>query len=933
MKKAYIVTHTHWDREWRYPIWENRQYLIDMIDELLEILDTQPEYSCFLMDGQSVIIEDYLEMKPQNRKKVEDYIKAGKIDVGPWYTLPDLYPVCGESLIRNLLKGDRLSKKLGRRLNVAHESFGWGQTAQLPQIYKGFGLDFVVVAKNVSKDRCPDCEFLWEAPDGTRVLATRLGEHARANFFMNAFLAITTDKDYNSDEYYMQLGRDGQVYHEADDKGFWEDYFVIQDNGKIHTNRLKEAIRLAWEAMDETVLPDNRLLMNGSDSSTAQPQLVEIIKTAQQLFPDIELKLSTLEEYVEDFKRLVDKSKLKTIKGELRDGPAYKCSANALATRPKIKVLNKKAENAIFKIAEPLSVMEDQYNSAFLDKAVDYLLLSHPHDSINGVTQDKTADDTVYRLNQALEIAETVSNTACKNIVKNIDFSGYDDDDMIIVLFNTLPYKRNETIKLYIDFPQTMNVWDFDIYDGDRKLDKQIISRKEVVTPVSNLHTRPLPYEVDRFEVVMETGNMPAMGYKTVRAVKTEDLNRKTVFWHDMRKYSGNELITGVNTMENEFLKARVEQNGTLTLTEKATGREYKNLNYFEETGDHGDYWIYYPPYHNKTYNTLGANAQIWYEENGELSSTICARIKMNVPSYGIINKNMVEGESKRSGELTEIEIKTYYTLKKGARAVEVKTVINNTAKDHRMRAMFDTGIKTSTAKSAGHFYVDERSTAPAGDRYYPEMQTLPKGYYTTLEDEHGGFSFVDNCTCEYEATKDGKLAITLFRGVRNIICTEFRSAGVFPHEDGGQSLGELTFNYCIYPFNRNETKMLAEKLSAPVKAVQTSKGDGKRGDTASFLEIPDELVLTALKKAEDSNNLIIRLFNPTKQSVTGEFKGRFKNARAVNLNEEFEKDLDLKEVTVKPYEILTIEAEKTSGHGDVKEWTADLMIKIKNML
>jgi mannosylglycerate hydrolase len=90
MKKAYIVTHTHWDREWRYPIWENRQYLIDMIDELLEILDTQPEYSCFLMDGQSVIIEDYLEFKPENREKVEGYIKAGKIDVGPWYTLPDL---------------------------------------------------------------------------------------------------------------------------------------------------------------------------------------------------------------------------------------------------------------------------------------------------------------------------------------------------------------------------------------------------------------------------------------------------------------------------------------------------------------------------------------------------------------------------------------------------------------------------------------------------------------------------------------------------------------------------------------------------------------------------------------------------------------------------------------------------------------------------
>jgi len=911
MKKGYVVTHTHWDREWRYPIWENRQYLIDMIDELLEILDTQPEYSCFLMDGQSVIIEDYLEFKPENREKVENYIKAGKIDVGPWYTLPDLYPVCGESLVRNLLKGSRLSEKLGRRLNVAHESFGWGQTAQFPQIYDGFGLNFVVVAKNVSKDRCPNCEFLWEAPDGTQVFATRLGEHARANFFMNAFLAITTDKDYNSNEYFMKIGQDGQVYHEADGNGYWEDYFVIQDKGEIHEGRLKEAVRLAWSSMDETVLPDNRILMNGSDSSTAQPQLVEIIKKAQELFPDIELKLSTLEEYVEDFVKLVDKEKLITIKGELRDGPAFKCSANALSTRPNIKILNKKVENTLFKTAEPLSVLEDRYNKPFIDKAVDYLLLSHPHDSINGVTQDKTVDDTMYRLNQALELSEATANTACKNIVKNIDFSGYSDDAMLFVMFNTLPYARKEVVKLYIDFPQDMNVWEFELFDGDTKLDMQVLSRKEVVTPVSNLHTRPLPYEVDRFEVLVDTGMIPAMGYKTIHAVKTKDLNRKTVFWHDMRKYTGNELICGNNKMENAFLSVTVEGNGTVSITEKKSGKTYTNLNYFEETGDQGDYWIYYPPYHNKTYTSLGANADIWFEENGELSATIAAKIKMTVPKFGIINKNMVQGESARSEEMTDIDITTYYTLKKDAKAVEVKTVINNTAMDHRMKVVFDTGICTEIAESAGHFYVDKRSTIPAGDKYYPEMQTLPKGYFTTLSDGKNGFSFIDNCTCEYEANKDGRLAISLFRGVRNIICTEFRSAGAFPHENGGQSLGVLTFNYLLHPFCENETQMLAERMSAPVKTVQTCKGIGTKNTAYSALEIPEKLVLTALKKAEDSDKIIIRLYNPTEETVTGEIKTVFKNAKIVNLNEGDAKDLDLSEISVAPHKIVTIEVEK----------------------
>ncbi len=662
--------------------------------------------------------------------------------------------------------------------------------------------------------------------------------------------------------------------------------------------------------MDDTVLPENRILMNGSDSSTAQPQLVEIIKKAQELFPNLELKLSTLEEYVEDFKKAVDESKLRTIKGELRDGPAYKCSANALATRPNIKILNKKVENSIFKTAEPLSVMSGKYNGAFLDKAVDYLLLSHPHDSINGVTQDKTVEDTMYRLNQALEIAETVSNTACKNIVKNIDFSKYADEDMILVLFNTLPYKRCETVKLYIDFPQDMNVWEFELYDGDKKLNKQVISRKEVVTPVSNLHTRPLPYEVDRFEVIVETGEIPAMGYKTIKAVKTKDLNRKTVFWHDMRKYSGKELITGLNTMENDFVKATVENNGTVTITDKATGRVYSNLNYFEETGDQGDYWIYYPPYHNKTYNSLGSNAEIWYEENGELSATIGAKIKMNVPSFAIINKNMVQGESKRSDELTELEIVVHYTLKKNSKSLEVKTEINNTAKDHRMRVVFDTGVKTDIAESAGHFYIDKRSTIPQGDLYYPEMQTLPKGYFTMLRNNEDGFSMIDNCTCEYEANKDGRLFITLFRGVRNVICTEFRSAGVFPHEDGGQSLGMLTFEYLLCPFANAETVMQAERLSAPVKCVQTSKGDGNNADSNSILTIPEELVLTAFKKAEDSEKYIIRVYNPTESVVCGEIKYQHKKARIVNLNEDYAEDVDLTKLVVEPHKIITIEVE-----------------------
>lgn len=105
------------------------------MDELLETLDKDPDYHCFLLDGQVAPINDYLDVKPRNREKVTKYIKEGRIAVGPWYTLPDLYALDGECLVRNLLKGIRTSEGYGKCMKVGYNSFGWGQTAQFPPDY------------------------------------------------------------------------------------------------------------------------------------------------------------------------------------------------------------------------------------------------------------------------------------------------------------------------------------------------------------------------------------------------------------------------------------------------------------------------------------------------------------------------------------------------------------------------------------------------------------------------------------------------------------------------------------------------------------------------------------------------------------------------------------------------------------------------------
>lgn len=124
-----------------------------LIEFIEDILDHNPEYRAFVTNGQYIMIEDYLEVRPHDKEKIRKYVTEGRLEIDPRYTLPDLYPVSGESLVRNLLKGIRLSNKMGGHLQVGYNSFGWGQTAQFPQIYDGFSIDVIIAAKNISKRR------------------------------------------------------------------------------------------------------------------------------------------------------------------------------------------------------------------------------------------------------------------------------------------------------------------------------------------------------------------------------------------------------------------------------------------------------------------------------------------------------------------------------------------------------------------------------------------------------------------------------------------------------------------------------------------------------------------------------------------------------------------------------------------------------------
>lgn len=905
-KTNYIIPHTHWDREWRYPIWKNRMLLIRFMDELLETLDKHENYSCFLMDGQVAPIDDYLEVKLENKEKVEKYIKDGRIAVGPWYTLPDLYPLDGECLVRNLLKGIRASEAHGRCMKVGYNSFGWGQTAQFPQLYDKFGINFIICAKKVSKDRAPQSEFMWEGSDGTRVLTTRLGANARANFYFYTYLYGKYGVNCLSSEFAYRPELSGMAVHNADSGHMDEDFFMVDSRMEYNKDWLHKGFVDTEKGTEDTVAKNDRLYLDGTDFSTPHPELTDMLRDLKEVFPDEEFVNTRLEAYAERMHEVVDKDALRTVFGELRDGPACDCSGNALASRMYLKLLNKKAENLLIRQAEPFMAvnmfMGKGYEEGYLRKAWDYLIKSHPHDSINGVTQDKTADDVEYRLNQAIEMGQVLCDEAAYAVIRDLDLGGEYAGKQAVVVFNPQPFEVEEVCKVMVTTPRDENVWSMTAHDiHGNELKVQEISRDEKDFPVHDLEARPWPFAADRHLMYLETGMIPAMGYKVIILEPASTFSRTHYYWMEMRKSEGHDICATDNVLENENLKVSVNFNGTVNILDKNTGEIYENLHYFEDAGDVGNYWAYYPPYHDQIYTTLTNSADVWCEDNGPLSATIGIRYHMQLPVTGYESKCGVRGEGKRSEETKDFVILSYLTLEKGAKSLKVRTVVDNTVENHRLRVAFPTGINAETVDTAGHFVVDKRSAHPVKDqdgKFHPEMRTLPMQMFADVSDEKKGLGIVNNCFTEYEMKDDQTLYFTLFRAMGNMIVTWWEAVGEFPGKKGSQLLRKMEYEYAIYPHKGNweeaETYAEARKLNAPVMAYQVT--GGKAGNLPleqGFFKVGEKnLQVSALKKCEDSDHLLLRVYNPTSRKISTSVQlsvpgVEIKEVYECNLNEE----------------------------------------------
>src|SRR5947209_14388200 len=380
-----IVPHTHWDREWYQTFQQFRFRLVHAIDTLLDILDRDPGFTHFLLDGQTIVLDDYLEVRPEQEERLKKYTRSGRIQVGPWYLQPDEFLVSGESLVRNLQIGLRQASEFGEPMHIGYVPDTFGHIAQLPQVLQGFGIDNAIFWRGVGAE-AEKSEFYWAAPDGTKVL----------------------------------------VIHLADALGY--------SNARqmpLNTEDFVTRVELLASALLPKATTNTLLFMNGSDHLEPQNGLPEVIAVANKLlahlepeqeqllvryghreqnrdanqYDSIHIQIGTLPQYVNSIRQHISDphaAPLQTLSGDMRSSQFSHLLPSILSTRMWIKQQNALTEHLLEHAVEPLTAwawkLGAPYPTGLVKLAWKYLLQNQPHDSICGCSIDQVHRENSVRL-------------------------------------------------------------------------------------------------------------------------------------------------------------------------------------------------------------------------------------------------------------------------------------------------------------------------------------------------------------------------------------------------------------------------------------------------------------------------------------------------------------------------------------------------------
>lgn len=920
MRTLHLVSHTHWDREWYLTFQQFRLKLVHLIDGLLEEMESGQQFRFFLLDGQTIILDDYLEMRPEREETVRNLVRNNRLIIGPWHILPDEFLVSPEATLRNLLQGERTCRRFGPKMRIGYIPDPFGHIGQMPQILRGFGMGAACFQRGLGDE---PAELWWQAPDDSRVFTAYLRDG-----YSNAAGLPTAD-------------------HAR---------FVAEVRG------LRDAL------LPHAAAP-HLLLMHGTDHMEPPCDTPAAIAAARDHLDGDLLLHSNLTDYITAVQGALAGKYLPTLVGELRQSRRHPLLPGVLSTRIWIKQRNHTCETLLEKWAEPFSVLagavlqeiapdgippaldraqKDRLAdpASLLEQTWRLLMQNHPHDSICGCSIDQVHDEMRVRFDQVEQAAEELARQNLAILAAAIDTrpSSRPGDQQpaqgsAIVVFNPLSYLRTDLVSAAVELlPGTAA---FDLLDesgaplpfqelgmdehelfsftidaaamraalgslregrcfGSSFFDLQVrrVGSKVLVEAIVTGESGPDPHaraaQIDELEtclaepaiasyqirarrpdsvrIVFTAPDVPGLGYRTFHAWPRPAKGDAPPPARSLPAQSPRPLFQKKNTrlpgrIENDFLSAEAMPDGSLTLTEKASRTVYCSLNRFLDGGDCGDEYNYAPPVADRIVAARLVEAHI---ETGPAWQEMILHLEMDTPA------SLAPDRKSRGREVAGMQICSRLKLSRGVPRLDIHTEVDNQARDHRLRVHFAAPFAATEGWHDGHFEVVRR---PVGVAEYDvtwieqPRPEVPQRVFTSVNDWRHGLTIANRGLPEVEVVerKDGRaeIALTLLRCVgwlsRDDFSTRRGHAGPMLETPGAQMQGRQAFDYAVilHAGGWREAFEHAYAFDAPLRALATGWHSGPLPPAAPFVAVsPRTFVVSALKQTADRRGWLVRGYN-----------------------------------------------------------------------
>lgn len=890
-RKVHVVPHSHWDREWYFTTSRSKVYLMKDLKDVLDTLESNPDFKYFMVDAQGSLLDDYIKWMPQDKDRITKLVKEKKLVIGPWYTQTDQLVISGESIVRNMYYGMKRCETFGGYMNVGYVPDSFGQSGNMPQIYKEFGIDDTLFWRGVSDDMVNHTDYNWRGDDGSVVFTTQIpfGYYIGGN--------IPEDPKQSEE--------------------FWQKECFEKAGGRSATKHI--------------------YFPNGFDQAPIRTNLPEIIKERNEKDPENEYVISCIEDYIKDVKS--ENPELEEVSGELVIAKHMRIHKSIFSSRSDLKVMNTQIQNYVTNIMEPLLALSYNLGNDYPHEAVGeiwkLLFENAAHDSIGSCISDTANEDVYVRYKQARDIAVNLVELHSRLIATSVK----NDAEMTFTLINTLPQKRNDTvvIKTYIpggDFAildEKGNKVDYTVIES-RDLTDYVLSQTIKLDPSRKFY---VPSKVLEATIAIKTNDVPAFGY--------------VQYTLDTKGNSAKNLEKK-NTLENEFYAINVEEDGSLTITDKENNVTYKNQGVLVENGDDGDSFNYSPP--RKDLEVFSNKSECSVEVSGS-----------DIYDQAVIKFNMVvpkDLEERAEGKVSvNLPITMTVALRKDSKVIDFNVHVDNKGLSHRLCVLFDSQIVSSFN------YADEQFGSIKRPNYYekemklymasaenktekkagvqelanwandqstwqePPISIEPTQSYVSLTDGKQGIAVIPQGVREYEVLDDHMIRLTLFRtygfmGKENLIYRPGRASGERIIETpAAQLLKEMdfAFGFTTYASDINEANVdtLAKAYNTNIEVYTYAEFlngrlifsqreiEGTKESRYSLFETENKLVVSAMKKAEDNDGYIIRLFNgKNHENISDTIKFNFdvKEAYYTNLKEEKTEDIKVENNTINVKEL-----------------------------